>query len=229
MRSGSIGLVSCALLVSAAAPAVARPVAPAEGAGATTRSGVDPVDERALDVVFESHPHYRNLQSALDKMDAEIATSRLGPAHPRTVQLVRRRELFRQKLADVREQLRAAMANRGPGPGRPLVGRDPAWFIGEGLGMMVDRVPAAAAAGLDLPRGAGLLVHRVLPNTAAAAATILPGDVLVRLDGQLLVNNEQFEVVVESLGRDRDVEVQLFRDGSLLKRRVRKGAEGLRD
>jgi S1-C subfamily serine protease len=49
----------------------------------------------------------------------------------------------------------------------------------------------------------------------------MAGDLIYRLDGQLLVNNEQFEVVIESLERGREVEVQFIRDGSPLKRMVK--------
>lgn len=97
-------------------------------------------------------------------------------------------------------------------------------FAGEGLGLVVAKAPPTTAAQLNLPRGAGLIVHRVAPHSPAAAADILHDDVLHRLDGQLLVNNEQFEVVVGALPPGREVQVELFRDGAPLKRTIKTGA-----
>jgi hypothetical protein len=183
--------------------------APATQLAPPTRPADVPVADAVLDAALRTNNYYRHLQQAVDRLDAELAQSRLGPAHARTLKLRATRDVFLKRMED----LRAAVAvDLAAGPDR---------FAGEGLGLVVTKAPPGMTAALDVPRGSGLVVDKVLPRSAADAAALMPGDLLYRLDSQLLVNNEQFEVVVESLQRGRDVEVQLIRDGSPLKRTLK--------
>jgi C-terminal processing protease CtpA/Prc len=191
--------VSMCLLTSvAAAPAT------------QTRPADVPVADAVVDSALRTNTYYQHLQQAVDRLDAELAQNRLGPAHSKTLKLRATRDVFRKKMEDLRAAVAVDLAAGGPDR-----------FAGEGLGLVVTKAPPGMTAALDVPRGSGLVVDKVLPKSAAEAAALMPGDLIYRLDGQLLVNNEQFEVVCESLGRGGDVEVQLIRDGSPLRRTLK--------
>jgi C-terminal processing protease CtpA/Prc len=168
-----------------------------------------PVADAVLDAALRTDTRYQELQRMVDRLDADIAQTRLAPAHPRAAKARAARDALRRKLDDRRAEVGAELA---AGPGR---------FAGEGLGLVVTKAAPGMTAALDVPRGSGLVVDKVLPKSAAEAGGLMAGDLIYRLDGQLLVNNEQFEVVIESLERGREVEVQFIRDGSPLKRMVK--------
>ena len=193
------------------APATVPASAPAAAPHVLTPPARRAVSPAEVEAALRSHGTYQELRLVLEKIDAEIRTSRLGAAHFKTVRMKKMLEVYRAKLDDIRAEVEAELA---VGPSR---------FPGEALGLVVTKAPPAATAPLNVARGAGLVVDRVFPDTAAAAAGILPGDVLHRLDGQLLVNNEQFEVVVGAAEPGREVQVELFRDGEALKRTIRVG------
>jgi C-terminal processing protease CtpA/Prc len=195
-------VMSCA----AAAPATQLALPP-------TRPADVPVADAVVDAALRTDTYYQQLQQVLDKLETELAQNRLGTAHPRTLRLRATREAVKKRMDDRRAAV-ARDLGAGAGPWQFA-------FAGEGLGLVVTKAPPAMTAALPVPRGSGLVVDRVLKGSAAAGAGLMPGDLVYRLDGQLLVNNEQFEVVVESLENGRDVEVQLVRDGSPLKRTVR--------
>ena len=169
------------------------------------------VTDATVDAVLRSHPTYQSLRQTVDKLDAEIAGSRMGPRHFRLVRLRAVREAYQSKL----EKVRAEVATQ--------IAADPSRFATGSLGLVLAKAPPSATAALNLPRGAGLVVDGVLPKTAGAVADVMPGDILHRLDGQLLVNPEQFEVLAGSYAAPREAALELFRDGASLKRTVRVG------
>lgn len=65
------------------------------------------------------------------------------------------------------------------------------------LGVSIEEGSEALAAQLDLPPGAGLVVTYVAPDSPAAKAGLEKNDVLVKLDGQLLVVPAQLKKLIE--------------------------------
>ncbi len=85
-----------------------------------------------------------------------------------------------------------------PGAGRTFV-------LGEGraqtekgpwLGITTEPVSDALRAQLSLAKGEGLLVGQVVSRSPAAAAGLIPNDVLVRLDDQIIVELSQLRTLI---------------------------------
>jgi S1-C subfamily serine protease len=67
----------------------------------------------------------------------------------------------------------------------------------------------------DAPGGAGILVSEVVENSPAAKAGILPGDVLVYLNGRKLSNTDQFRRVVSETQPNTEVDLKLLRNSRM--------------
>lgn len=95
-------------------------------------------------------------------------------------------------------------------PGRRL---PPGYEKGAYLGVAASPAPAVLRQQLGLPKGVGLTVDAVAPDSPAAAAGLRQYDVLHRLDDQLLVNPQQLAVLVRTLRPDGRVRLAIYRDG----------------
>lgn len=103
--------------------------------------------------------------------------------------------------------------------GTPRSHLEPAGGVGggpktlAGLGLKLTRASVVLRQQLALKRGAGLVVDDVAAGSRAARAGFAQHDVLVRLDDQLLVLPEQFDVLLESAEQDAPLECTVLRGG----------------
>jgi serine protease Do len=81
------------------------------------------------------------------------------------------------------------------------------------LGITTREAPPVIASQLDLPKGTGLVVDMVIPESPAAAAGILANDVLTKLDDQILINPPQLAVLVRIKNAGDRVQLTLLRKG----------------
>ncbi|MGI8603256.1 MAG: PDZ domain-containing protein [Verrucomicrobiales bacterium] len=81
------------------------------------------------------------------------------------------------------------------------------------LGIMLDEVPRAGFAELPIDKGTGLLVIGVSKESPAAKAGIQKGDILARLDQQILVSPQQLIVLVRNKNAGDKVRLTFFREG----------------
>ena len=81
------------------------------------------------------------------------------------------------------------------------------------LGIHTADVPEALARQLRLPAGVGRMIESVEPDTGAARAGLAPFDVLHKLDDQILVNSDQFTVLIRSHKPGDEVKLTLIREG----------------
>jgi membrane-associated protease RseP (regulator of RpoE activity) len=88
---------------------------------------------------------------------------------------------------------------------------------GARLGVAVEAVPPALAAQLpdSVPRGQGVLIGRVEPNSPAEAAGLKRYDLLLSYDDQKLFSPEQLSRLVAADQAGRSVTLQLARGGHL--------------
>ena len=198
----------------AADAAAAAPVAAAPNPAASTRPDVetDAALEAELEDALEHSGTYRAYRDKLVELDQALADQRFGSEHPRSLAARAKRDALQRRLDDVREEIRDRLVSTRAAALRGGASR---------VGLIVSRATPVVTRQLKLPWGSGLVVDQVHPTSAADAAGLMPYDVLHRLDGQLLVNAEQLDVLVGSLEAGKEVQLELYRDGENLKRTVK--------
>lgn len=87
-------------------------------------------------------------------------------------------------------------------------GKDMTW-----LGVGVEESSEPLAAQLDLKPGEGLVVNFVSTNSPAAAAGLQKNDVLVELDGQMLVDSAQLRKLVQMHAEGDSVKIVFYHAG----------------
>lgn len=95
------------------------------------------------------------------------------------------------------------------------------------LGVTLDReFDAAASLKLGLPRPGGALVKLVTPQSAAALAHVLSGDVILEYNGVAIENDDHLVNQVKLTPIDQEVALLLFRNGKTLRVSAKLGTEG---
>lgn len=90
------------------------------------------------------------------------------------------------------------------------------------LGVETQPVSAAMAAQLGLPRGTGLIVNHIVPNSPAAGL-LNQYDVLLNLDDQILIETRQLSVLIRTHKEGDEVGLTYLRGGKKTTSRVRLG------
>ena len=81
------------------------------------------------------------------------------------------------------------------------------------IGISVSPAPAVLRHQLKLHEGTGLVVDFVQPKSPAEEAGVKQYDLMDKLDDQLLINAEQFAVLVRTFKPGEEVKLSLFREG----------------
>lgn len=81
------------------------------------------------------------------------------------------------------------------------------------IGVSVSPATPAVAHQLKLPEGTGLVVEFVEPKSPADEGGIKPYDMLLKLDDQILIDPEQFAVLVRMRKAGEEVKLTLTREG----------------
>ncbi len=82
------------------------------------------------------------------------------------------------------------------------------------LGVVIQSVSQGLADSFGLPQPAGALVSSVEKNGPAARAGIEPGDVILKLNGELLADSSELPVKIASLQPGSTVNLQVWRNKS---------------
>lgn len=82
------------------------------------------------------------------------------------------------------------------------------------LGAQLDPVSAEVADQLDLPKGQGMLVRNVVPDSPAAKAGLKAHDVILEIDGKKVPNNfGEAARLIADIKKDATVDVVVLRKG----------------
>jgi len=110
--------------------------------------------------------------------------------------------------------------NQGGRPGIPSANTSPvppgpAFMRGAmRLGAHVEPVSAEVADQLDLPKGQGLMVRNVMPDSPAAKAGLKAHDVILEIDGKKVSNNiPELARMLGDIKKDSAVDVVVLRKG----------------
>ena len=116
---------------------------------------------------------------------------------------------LRKRMDEVRRNMPEGVQGRFP----LLAG--PRGFVGQGrVGIRVERPSAVLADQLDLPKGRGLVVQDVLPDSAAAKAGLKSHDILLQFNGKPVSNDPaEFSEMVDETKADTPFDVVVLRKG----------------
>jgi serine protease Do len=111
----------------------------------------------------------------------------------------------------------------GPERPRPMDRREPVEKETVAfLGVETAPVSATLAAQLGLPRGTGLVVNHIVPNSPAAGA-LQTHDILLQLDDQILIETRQLSVLIRTHKEGDEVTVAYVRGGQKGSAKVKLG------
>ena len=82
------------------------------------------------------------------------------------------------------------------------------------LGVFLQEIGPDRARMLRLPEESGVEITRVDPNSPAASAGLMAGDVVLQYNGQRVEGMEQFSRMVRETPAGREVRLQIFRNGA---------------
>ena len=115
-------------------------------------------------------------------------------------------------LADLGGKAAGRISSRGDGLGKNRAPA-PTW-----LGVAITEAPPEISVRLPIEPGTGLVVGDVIANSPAAISGLQRGDVLARLNEQILVTVKQLQTLVMHRKPGDQVEITFFRKGE--KRKV---------
>ena len=85
------------------------------------------------------------------------------------------------------------------------------------LGVETSRVSRVVSEQLGLPRGFGVVVDYVVPESAAATAGVQQSDIIRMLNDQIVIDSEQLGVLVRSFANGTSVNLTVLRKGQEMK------------
>jgi beta-lactamase regulating signal transducer with metallopeptidase domain len=123
------------------------------------------------------------------------------------------KELLREQER-VRAQLQGLLVNPGAMPGAPVITGIPGQRATGRLGVKVEKPGETLVDQLDLPKGMGLSIEFVQPDSAAAKAGIKVHDILLELDGKP-VSSDVGEFLKQLSGEpsDKSIKAVVLRRG----------------
>src|SRR5580704_2163723 len=81
------------------------------------------------------------------------------------------------------------------------------------LGVETSQVPDVVSEQLGLPKGLGLVVDYVLPDSPAATAGVQQNDILKMLNDQILVEPSQLRKLLQTFSEGTEVTLTILRKG----------------
>ena len=92
------------------------------------------------------------------------------------------------------------------------------------LGVVMQDVDKALAESLELGKPQGALINAVEPDGPADDAGIVPGDVIIRFNGQPIIDSGDLPHVVGAIAPGKKVKVEVYREGKRKTINVKVGA-----
>ena len=92
------------------------------------------------------------------------------------------------------------------------------------LGVVMQDVDKALAESLELGKPQGALINAVEPDGPADDAGIVPGDVIIRFNGQPIIDSGDLPHVVGAIAPGKKVKVEVYREGKSKTINVKVGA-----
>jgi membrane-associated protease RseP (regulator of RpoE activity) len=163
-------------------------------------------------------PSRRSLGAAGGLLTLAVFITSASLAVPLSAQQEDTKKKEPKKDKTTQEEAKQNRPQPGFPPRPPGGGAMPPGFIWPGrdarLGVRVDPPSDAMAEQLDLPKGQGLVVQEVVPDSAAAKAGIRLHDVLLEVDGKTVANRaDELARMIANIKPDTAVDVVVMRKG----------------
>lgn len=91
------------------------------------------------------------------------------------------------------------------------------------LGVETSRVSDALRQHIDIPDGVGLTIHHVAKGSGAEEAGLQEYDILLKVDDQIIINQEQLSTYIRSKKAGDKVRTEILRKGEVLRVPVKLG------
>ena len=88
------------------------------------------------------------------------------------------------------------------------------------VGLEPNEIEPAEAEALGLDADIGIMLDTVIPDGPAAAAGLLPGDVILSINGEVIRSRQQALLLVAGLEPDTAIDVVVWRDGQRFQTRL---------
>src|SRR5436309_9709878 len=108
-----------------------------------------------------------------------------------------------------REEMTPPIPPRPPAPPRDNRPKEPVTF----LGVETSQVPRVVSEQLGLPKGFGLVVDYVVPDSPAAAAGVQQNDIMRMLNDQILLEPGQLRKLLQTFQEGQTVTLTVMRKG----------------
>ena len=95
------------------------------------------------------------------------------------------------------------------------------------LGVETSRVSKALRNHINIPEGVGLTIDHVAEDSAAAKADLQQYDILLKIDDQIIINQEQLSTLIRSKEAGDKVKVEVLRKSKKMTLRVELGEKEL--
>ena len=182
-------------------------------------------DEPDKEGTNKAEPKKSDADKEIDELVEEMSRGLGAGTDPTTAK--RMREQMRQRVMQMPAEQRKNMLamrrrlNQAQVPPAPPVPPAVPVFPGFGgqrqeprLGARVEPPSATLTDQLDLPKGQGLVVQELLPDSAAAKAGLKPHDILLELNGKAVPNRaEGLAGLLTDIKPDATVEIVVVRKG----------------
>jgi beta-lactamase regulating signal transducer with metallopeptidase domain len=216
------GLLACAVLAAgvglrAAAPVPAQKDQPKKEEKKDAPAKAAPrFDDFPPPVVFppDVEEMMRRLPPGLDPDQAKRMREQMERTRKQIQEAMERSRKQREQMMEMmrRNQNAFAAPNFAPAPGFPGSARRLPHDLR--LGVQVKSPSPTLVDQLDLPKGQGLVVEEVLPESAAAKAGIKPHDVLLEINGKAVPDKgEELAKLLEGVAAKKPVEAVVLRKG----------------
>lgn len=181
-------------------------------------------DEPGKEGTNKAEPKKTDADKEIDELVEELSRglpAGIDPTVAKRMREQKRQEVMqmpaeqRKNLLAMRRRLNQVQVPAPPAP--PAVPMFPGWGGQRPeprLGARVEPPSATLTDQLDLPRGRGLVVRELLPDSAAAKAGLKPHDILLELNGKAVPNRvEGLAGLLAEVKPDAAVEIVVVRKG----------------
>ncbi|NLF83779.1 MAG: PDZ domain-containing protein, partial [Candidatus Gastranaerophilales bacterium] len=99
-------------------------------------------------------------------------------------------------------------------------------WVGIAMSSMTEELARALGVSADTK---GVVIGRIVPNSPAAKAGLMEGDIIQRIDGQKVVDAKEVQDLIKAKNVNDVINVQILRDGKMIGKQIKIGNWNMAD